>query len=475
MVSRFLRPLGKTTLWLMGAVAGLVLLVVAINAFDESLSPEAKRMLSAPPNALTPEQNLYLAMMGIDSLPGESTIAAGQARVTAYDKETQALTDDYMTTIARFGHDATPRLLFKGKLDCDLLGGSCWSVAKTQKEEIEGLLAANNILYQRYLDLKHFTGYYETAIPGILMRPPSVPFETRKLFLANVALRIKTATSTQQSKAALDDLHNDVLVWREMLVGNGSLISRLIAVLNLRGDFIFLGDMVSDPTIETEPLGHEIGAILDAVDTHDWQMRGVFAYEFRVTESMLDLWRHWDKSPLQRTDDAAEQSWWEPYNLRIQVYFMKIQATENLSARRYLELQQVADSNAKDFLSAEQGYRRWAQDNLEFSIKYVYNPVGRTLVGIGSSWYLAYPRRARDGEAIQRLVRLGYEIRQHKLRVDEVAAFIKAHPQLGTHPVTGEAFIWDEQKHEIAIQPAGPAQKGRRYSIPIWTADTAHS
>ena len=78
--------------------------------------------------------------------------------------------------------------------------------------------------------------------------------------------------------------------------------------------------------------------------------------------------------------------------------------------------------------------------------------------------------RAYDGLAFQRLVRLGYEIRNQKVEDKAVPSFMQQHPQWASHPVDGRPFVWDETKREIAVQTLGQQPEGRRFSIPVWHA-----
>lgn len=463
----------KTVFWAFGLVVALIAIVVAINALDENLSPATERLLKAPPNPWTPEQNLYLALMGFDAPVGESTIEVGIARVAAHDKEADELGKNPQAVPASAKHNGSDRLQFVGKMDfCSPVAGSCWIGVEQHRQEIEGLLQANQILYERYLDLRRRSGFYETAKPSIDMSVAYITGEVRKLFLANVALRIKAADSVQQRTAALADLYSDIETWRRMLVGEGSLISKMIVIVNLHGDFALLSDLIADSTVDTEQLDHGISAILGLLDENDWKLRGLFAHEFRVSQALLNQFWHDTSRPWVTSAalNGEEAKWWEPYAGRIEAHFLQINATENLSARSMIELQRVADSGATGFLTARDAYDRWVEDNLELNLRYAYNPMGRVLVAVGAQSYTVYLLRTYDVEAFVRLVRLGYEVRRLKLRPEDIAPFMEAHRHLATHPVDGRLFTWDASKREMAIQPLAPPRYERRFSVPIWTA-----
>jgi hypothetical protein len=97
-----------------------------------------------------------------------------------------------------------------------------------------------------------------------------------------------------------------------------------------------------------------------------------------------------------------------------------------------------------------------------------YNPLGKLLAAIVTQPYRYYPPRAWDEEALQRLVRLGYEIRQHRVARADLAAFLRAQPQWSTHPADGRPFLWDAGTGELRVQTLSQHPPGWRFSIRIW-------
>ena len=81
--------MGRVLRWTLGLAAVLLVIFVAINAFDEDPSPVAKQLATPAPNPLKPEENLYLALMGFAGPSGTVPIEAGQARVAEYETRKQ--------------------------------------------------------------------------------------------------------------------------------------------------------------------------------------------------------------------------------------------------------------------------------------------------------------------------------------------------------------------------------------------------
>jgi hypothetical protein len=161
---------GLLGLALCALAAGLV-----VNAHDEDLTPQARTLLTPPPNPYKPEDNIYLALLGLDAPAGQSVITAGEARVDFYNQHLDSvLHDPSPTAVTDFLHasETTPHLEFKG--DCNFiqpLNTSVWDEAASHREQVEKMLADNRELYERYLALHGIHGYYETVRPSYVPLP----------------------------------------------------------------------------------------------------------------------------------------------------------------------------------------------------------------------------------------------------------------------------------------------------------------
>jgi hypothetical protein len=80
-----------------------------------------------------------------------------------------------------------------------------------------------------------------------------------------------------------------------------------------------------------------------------------------------------------------------------------------------------------------------------------------------------YVLRVYDVAAVQRLTKLGYEVRRQHIQPEQIADFIKQHPEWATHPVNGEAFAWNPESSSISLRPLSDRAGNWRYSIPVWT------
>jgi hypothetical protein len=442
----------KIAIGLVAFVLLIVLVCFAINSFDVPLSAEAKTLLAAPSNPYRSDDNIYVALAGFDGPSQQSVIDIGRARIAAYNQALASMPLKPDAALAFSKRSESKKLTFNGDLTSwQPLTSSIWTAAKSHRADIAGLLASNQELYQRYLALHRLPGYYDTARLGYFMPLIYVPQPVRALFLADVANRIQTGT-LQQQRAAIDELSQDLRMWRVILKGNGDLSSKMIAAASLHADFLLLADMIADPNIDSALLAGNQRAVLSPFDLVDWKIGNVFGAELA-------------NSPV--ADSSARPSgWWERQWNIFGAHFFKLNATENLRAAQMTQLSALADADPARFSRSREAYRGWLNRNVSLlSPTGLYNPVGKLLVRIAADTYEDYPMRVFDVAAFQRLVYLAFQLRLQCVGTSDVASFLKQHPEWSAHPIDGKPFRWNPATGELAVNTVGTHPYGRRFSV----------
>jgi hypothetical protein len=462
------RGILRITLWTLGILVALFFAFLAANTFDEDPSPETKALLIAPSNPYKPEENLYLALLGLLGPRGASPVASGEQRVAAYERDLATVLKDPRYKEQMLAERRKQKgLEFQGKVDFFRpLGESGFAELKTHDVEVAALLRANRELMQRYSGLRELKGYHETATPSMYPLPMMGSPAAHLLYLADIALRAKTGARPQE-QAALASLSEDIRVWRAVLVGSGSLVSKMVAVANLHRDDAVLADIIADGRFDAEGSSSAIRAALDLVAEDDWKIGSAFLQEFRANAFFWDVQRL--ALGMRAGPTSSENRSWGERLLDTRSPFLKINAAQNLQARDTLERKRVADAPPKDFFAARDAYRKWLADNVRFGLHYFYDPFGKFLANITAEGYLDYIVRAYDGAAFQRLVRLGHEIRSQRIPDGAIPSFIEQHPEWASHPVDGSPFVWNAETREIAVQTLGNEPEGRRFSISVWS------
>jgi hypothetical protein len=463
---RALRVLRRIAIWGSLALLALILGALAINAFDERPSPEALELLHPPENRYRPDDNLYVSLAGFDAPASQSVISVGQARIAHYNERVDTMLRDPLVGLEMLAGSDPQRLKFEGSIDCCRpREASFWGGVHANGLKIDQLIDQNRELYQRYLALFDLPGYYETARPSPAAPIYMVPTDVRNLFLANVSLRMQSGDELQ-IQSALKSIRQDIDLWHRMLIGEGTLISKMLAVAFLQTDSLILADMIADPRVA---IPQNMDEYLPQFDLSDWNIRNAFAVEFRLhtfiyrqTQALTD--NHW-----QPPDSSSAWRMWNRILSPIESCFFKINATENLDAKVMSELGAFAALAPPTFATDQAQLKKWEQKNADFmSIRTIYNPIGKILVAIAAPAYENYIVRPYDAAALQRLVRLSFEIRRQRIAPSEITGFMKRHPEWATHPADGRSFVWKPSSGEIAIQPVAQQSADRRFSVQIW-------
>ena len=465
-LSRALRALRRIALW--GALTLLALIAVAfgINAFDERPSPETSALSQPPQNPYKPEENIYVALAGFDAPPGQSVFAKGQATIVRYNERADTMLHDPLFGLESFAKPDPDGLKFQGTTDtCSAWKPSYWACVHENRAKIEQLVDQNRELYERYLALFALPGYCETARPGPATPIYLAPTEVRNLFLANVSLSLQ-AGDNAQTEAALNSLRQDAELWRRVLTGNGTLISKMVAIALLQKDSLVLSDVIADPRAV---IPQNMDAFLPEFAPSDWDISNAFAAEFRVHLFMYRQVQALSEDHWQPPDATGAARMWNRLLSPIEGHFFKINATKNLNAKLMTELARGAALDPSTFSTKQARLREFEQADADFmSLKTVYNPIGKILVAIAAPAYNDYVLRPYDAAALQRLVRLSFEIRRRQIAPSAVPEFMKLHPEWSTHPADGRPFVWKPSTGEIAIQPVARQPEDRRFSVKIW-------
>jgi hypothetical protein len=459
-----LKWLGITILGLCGLACLLFLVAFIINLRDEELTPQTRALLTAPANPYRPEDNIYFALAGLNAPIGASVIAVGEARLEAHNQRVDAYQPHPSPQLLEsFAHESEDpqRLVFKGECGfIEPLGSSVWAAALEHREDVDRLLADNHELYERYLALPGLHGYYETARPSLLPAYFGSPHEVHKLFLAVVTLRLRSGIPSEQQQG-FGDLERDVRLWHTVLTGDGSLMSSMLSAAFLQEDYLLLADMIADGKLPLPRAASDADAVAPVFDLHDWDLGKTLAAEFRLMAAAL-------RAEITLADQKNDSAGWlaVAYD-RLGDHFLKLNATLNLKARQ-TERQRLAAADPARLLRTRDEHAFFPEGQSVWALPLSYNPLGKVLVAISEPLFGDYSLRAWDAAALQRLVRLSYEIRSQRIGPGAIPAFLQQHPEWSTHPADGRPFLWDPAKGELRIQTVGKQSPGRRFSVAIW-------
>lgn len=472
---KLLRIIRLGLLCLVALVVIAVLAVVAINGFDEPLREETRalRYLNEVP-AVAPDQNLYLALLGKDAPRGDPPSEFGQLVIDRYEARLQALLEDPTVSIAPVLREGAPRLTFQGDIAsfCPKFN-EIWAGIEDRKREFSQARTDNRELLERYLALHQLTGYQETATPS-----PYEPFgfptrQVRALFLADVAIRLKSNAASDQ-KGALDDLERDFRIWRLLLRETNSLISKNLAYFYLLGDDLLVADMLADRSVKLDALWPQLDRITTPFEMTDWRLGDALPGDFRRFQTVVD---HMETAPLRTWSALAHfgheaepfsppASYWEP----LARHFFAKNATDNLRGEDARKAMAYANLNPGELLAARQSYLAWRFTHMNFmNIGILYNPMGKVALSQMTFGADGYVLRGYDAAAVQRVTKLAFEIRRQHVPADQIPGFMQQHPEWSTHPVSGQAYAYNSEAATITVTPVSDRGEFWRFTVPVWT------
>lgn len=447
----------------------LVLAIVVLNIKDESPSPTAVALSQIPRSPYPPEQNLFFALHGINAPAEVSPTVRGVEIIQHYEKNLNTWLQNPCLPFNEENNEAKPHAIaFVGDLsklpdpDKQPIGKEILAF----RAQIERLVRENALLHQRYKRLADIPYFYEAAKPSL--HDPYLVFGSgqlraiQKLFVLDVAIRLQN-TDPGEAAAALEDIQRDWRLWHTVYQGEGSLLTKMLALRSLQTDLRIIMDFLSYSAQDIPLDNPALIAILSEEKDEFWQMRNFSRFEFQFQKMTSNVIREQLQMGCLEELTNQEKSYWDNFFWHINFYFWKRQATENLVALQDQQMADLAATPASRFFEAQAQQRNEYAASAGLGYRMVYNPVGKTLASEALGSLEDYILRSHDAQALHRLVRLIFELRRQKISATQVPIFLEQHKDLSTHPVDGSAFQWDEKTFSIHMQPLAK-QPGRRFS-----------
>jgi hypothetical protein len=461
------RLMWRVIRWLFAVPTALLVIVVALNAVDARLRPETLAVMQAPPNTLADADNLYVLLAGLDAPLGIAVLVQGQRNLREFSEALQDLPPGQSppAEVGRTPHGSRLEVA-QAPGAPNMRVGSLWNEVRSAGRLAEPMSESAIEFLRRYRALFAASGYHETLPPHLAMPYYFVPAPVRRLFLEDVARRVQEGTAGE-AQDALRELAADMALWHRMLRGEGLLVSKMLALAYLHVDLLLLGDIVTDQRVPDALLAGN-AQLFELSDAEVWRIGAVFASEFRVQRTVIATL---DGNSEQFLYDAGgSPSWDERLKGRIGRWFYLPNDTLNLAAAVMAQTQRLADGDPASLMqrSAELETQRKADGPTSLP-GVLRNPIGKILIDIAAPSYSTYAVRSYDIAALQRAVRLAYEIRLRKIAASDIAQFMVEHPLWSQHPIGPTALRWDARTLRLSVprmeNPTGSSD--RRYDLSV--------
>lgn len=414
------RQIKKPALYLFSLILLFVSTVFIINTplFDEELEPELKNILQ-PPKEIAPQNNAYLALMGLPAADGKAIIEVGQQLTARYLHNRDKLHQDELS------QQDTKEILGGNNLD------SAWrnqyTACKARQEtnclsKMRALILAKPMTstryaimlqrYQQILEMRQFqelqSATFASPIPQYVL-----PLSLAKIHLAQLALE-------SDPLIFLTAVQKDMAFWRLVLSQSTTLISKIVATAAIWNDLGYLSDYLQNRKLSTEHLALA-QQLLTPLNQQELSVEPAMAGELRGFASEYK---------------QARQAWWNyigfQVNATLNSKYRTISKTEFALSK--LPAAQFAKSMSDDIYNLP--------SQLSWSPASLYNYTGKLLLQLANPTVIDYIARVHDLNGMLSLVRL--QLALTEVPRDEVEALVKA--SAIKNPYTNQPMQWDKSK-----------------------------
>lgn len=423
--------------WTLGGAAALVLLAVAMNAFDEDVHPEVKAYLEARPPAVPDERNGYFHMLGLAALHGEPHAAGRQhAQVLAEAQTRAAASPASGLEFPEMKNLPLPRGEGIAR-QCGAEAARCLANVRADKAAARKLLAEHALLLERYRALLEYPDYVETYQPRHY-KAPIGPFQplinAQQLFHVQSALRLLEGQALQVAY----DLERSLAFSRRMLAGSTTLIGKMLAAAHARRAAQFVAQAL--PTVARADR-KALARFAQALAPLSPAERS-FAQAYRAELAMFGSITH-----ICSEQEAGADAWGA-----VNCYFFQPNATVN---RQYFTLHKLLTAMDEAPAQRLDEMRGRLEELGSFPFwSALYNPTGKVLMGVPPQ-FGSYAVRVHDVDALFRLVALQAQIGERALKAAEVPAFLAESAARYGDPYSGKPMGWDAERRQLYFEPRG--------------------
>ncbi len=439
-------------------LAGLVLFHLGLGLFllwyDERLNPGIPAFLQDPVRTIDERDNAYFAFAGFDARPELDSHAAGRQLIGGFLDEFQQ-----NPLLAAFDREVLlgPKLSFQGenRLPRGDERLTYFPAAAPEQSIIEQLQADNRDLVDRYAALYDYSHFHETT-PGTLvidLLPYLSISHTHRLMLWAFALEAQSGDPA----VALNLLRRDTAFWRMVLRESQDLLTRLVALREVRRNAQLLAEMlavrpgVANLLLVDDPLLRPLEASEKDLSP---AIRREFAFNLLFMRQIKrDLW--------QGTGPGSERK----LGNKLLAPMLKVNSSSNMLYEDFAWLARLAALPAPEFASEAQSPAQNSGEKL--GCEFLYNLAGTVIFKLGRetpvSSYRKYPQKHHDYDGYIRLLNLRVLALQQQLRTEEIPAFLDRAPCALTNPYTGEPMQWDGERRSIYFESidAGNGERQR--------------
>jgi hypothetical protein len=423
-----------------GAFAIGVVLLLGVNAIDESLSPEAKALLAAAPPPAPSERNGYVHLLGLGAPEGETPYAAGLKVVEVLRKQEEPgfqwsrdWDREVSAGVAKVEKSITNACSISAKSCLENIAG---------KAELRPVVVKHAPLMARYREVRAMPEYAEIYHPAsFLSMTPPLQSGVYQLTLATAAAHVQSGNL----EAALRELDQENAFHRKVAVNAAMVVTKMVSLTYLQMQALFVSDLVrTRPAVASKHLAR-LQALVRPLTAEEADMSKVLRTDASYQARML---RRDEIARIVRMDGSGA-GWMVPL-------FYREGETINVYAAQNALRRKVAEVPAAQYGSATEEAKRAAAALVPDGVlRPLINPVGLTqLEELADYDVISVVGRMHDAQGILALVATQLALQAAGARTPEAIGKALAGPA-GTarpDPYTGKPMVYRAENNSLGFE-----------------------
>ena len=432
------------------------------NRIDEAPSAAARELSARlePPAPLAVNDNAWLHLLGLGAAEAADSLQYATARVAAelarsrLSEKERATAVSALEPLAHVGPDPAAK---DAPLPCPVREVDCIEKLTSARSLIESLRASNRVRldrFERALALRE----WQILFPPTL-EAPNASSRTEKFYLDALTSDLAQALkSNDQSRSlqALQGFADWVEFWRAAQTAAPDLVTIMVAAVHIESAQRIAGDLLDHLKVgQLAALDSPLDRVLAApLKPQNWQQ--AMAREHRGFGLMMADVSLGATVKGCLTGSLANDCWRRLY---ASVAYAP-QATLNRHAELTVAMGDWLASDPRKLATANERYAQVMEaamppfgDAAKLPGFFAHNPAGKILAVIAipaSPWGM----RLQDQEAVRRMIVLKREAMRARIQVTRMPDFLAQQPAALRNPITGAAFDFNPNTHELEYAPA---------------------
>lgn len=446
----------KALKWLLVAALGLLVLLLACWFLlpDETLHPQAQKILAAPPR-VAPEQNAFYLLWGLPASPELDPFQVGRQVVAAQlatfrEKGQQAQFDPASFYGAKPYQGRIPSSLY---CDTGRKTAHCLTALQAHRSELDAQRRAQDVYVQRYRALRNYPHFEQTMTPS--PAAPLLRWQTvlvlSELVDASIAFDMEHPV---RRAAALAELQAEITLWRRIGREADFLIDRMLIAVLLHHKYRLLSELLTDYPAIADQHREMVAQMTAPLTLADTDLKRVLNGEFRVGALELGNMAQEPKLMPRIGPDPEPSRWTEKLAFRLfmrptaslNLIFSQLTASGNFYAQSAANIESQSDAFFETYQISYLDPRLW-----------LYNPMGKILTSLPGPNLNSYSLRLHDLAGYTRLLELQRQIAAAHLSGEKVGSFLTSVDASLRDPYSGQPMTFDPASHTISFRPKDEA------------------